>query len=238
MDAQIQRVSFRRLDNAAAAWAVSAAPVAYEAAVRAMELRVEAVAAGAEAELVWLLEHPALYTAGVSAKASDLLTPDRFPVYATGRGGQLTYHGPGQRVVYLMLDLRRRGRDLRAFVGALEAWIIDALARLGATGESRCGRIGVWVVRRPHGLEPREDKIAAIGIKVRRWVSFHGVSLNVAPCLEHFSGIVPCGINDHGVTSLAEMGLTAGMPQADHALRSAFEQVFGPTVDSPPPSDA
>jgi lipoyl(octanoyl) transferase len=235
MGIETKTASFHRIDGAPAAWAVSASPVAYEAAVRAMEARVEAIAAGGEPELVWLLEHPPLYTAGVSARAADLLTPDRFPVHASGRGGQFTYHGPGQRVVYLTLDLRRRGRDLRAFVGALEAWIIEALASLGVVGETRCGRIGVWVVRRSQDAAPREDKIAAIGIKVRRWVSFHGVSINVAPCLEHFAGIVPCGITDHGVTSLADLGLAAGMGDVDRALRTAFAKVFGPSVDAPPP---
>jgi lipoyl(octanoyl) transferase len=225
--------TFMRPDAQAVAWAVSTAPVPYPAAVAAMEARAGAIADGEAGELVWLLEHPALYTAGVSAKAADLLSPDRFPVFQTGRGGQFTYHGPGQRVAYLMLDLRARGRDARAFVGALEAWIIQALAAFAVVGEVRPGRVGVWVAR--GGEEPREDKIAAIGVKLRRWVSFHGISLNVAPDLAHFDGIVPCGVTDHGVTSLADLGLGADLAGVDAALKAAFAEVFGPTVDSAPP---
>lgn len=219
-------------------WAISRSPVPYQRAVAAMEARVEAIWRGEAAELIWLLEHPPLYTAGVSAKSADLLAPDRFPVFASGRGGRFTYHGPGQRVAYVMIDLGRRGRDLRAFVGGLEAWIIEALASLGVVGERRCDRIGVWVARNEGGQPAREDKIAAIGIKVRRWVSFHGVSLNVAPNLEHFAGIVPCGIAEHGVTSLSALGLEVGMEVVDLALKAAFQDIFGPVADTPPPCDA
>jgi lipoyl(octanoyl) transferase len=222
--------TFLRDDGKSVEWAVSAAPVGYENAVGAMEARAAAIAEGDAGELIWLLEHPALYTAGVTAKAADLLTPDRFPVFASARGGQFTYHGPGQRVAYVMLDLRARGRDVKAFVTALEAWVIAALAQLGVAGEMRPGRVGVWVTR-----GAREDKIAAIGVKLRRWVSFHGISLNVAPDLDHFDGIVPCGIRDHGVTSLADLGAGASTPRADAALRDAFHAVFGATVDSAPP---
>ena len=220
----------RREDRCPAGWAVSTGPVDYLAAVEAMEARALAIAEGEAGELVWLLEHPSLYSAGVSARATDLLSPDRFPVFRSGRGGQFTYHGPGQRVAYVMLDLRARGRDPRAFVAALEAWIIAALASLGAIGETRCGRVGVWVAG-----PGREDKIAAIGVKLRRWVSFHGVSLNVAPDLTHFDGIVPCGIREHGVTSLKDLGLDWAMTSADLALRRAFNPVFGPTIVAAPP---
>jgi lipoyl(octanoyl) transferase len=219
--------TFHRPDGAPAGWAVSSGQVAYPDAVRAMEARVEEIAAGRAGELVWLLEHPPLYTRGVSAKADDLLAPDRFPVFDTDRGGQFTYHGPGQRVAYLMLDLRERGRDVRGFVRALEAWIIGALAEFNVDGEVREGRVGVWVERRQPGLPPREDKIAAIGVKLRRWVSFHGISLNVEPDLGHFTGIVPCGITAHGVTSLVDLGLPVGMDEADAALKASFERVFG-----------
>jgi lipoyl(octanoyl) transferase len=224
---------FLRADDARVEWAVSAEPVAYPAAVAAMEERVAAIAAGEASEVVWLLEHPPLYTAGVSAKPGDLLDPDRFPVFRSGRGGQFTYHGPGQRVAYVMLDLRARRRDTRAFVLALEAWVIGALARLGVTGEIRPGRVGVWVAE--PGLA-REDKIAAIGVKIRRWISFHGVSLNVAPDLDHFAGIVPCGISDHGVTSLERLGAPAALEVADQALAHSFMSVFGPIspANSPP----
>ncbi len=201
--------------------------VPYDAAVAFMEARVAAIAAGEAAEMVWLLEHPPLYTAGVSSKDDDLLDAGRFPVHRTGRGGQLTYHGPGQRVAYVMLDLNRRGRDVRAFVRGLEQWIIRALDRLGVEAGVRDGRVGVWVERKGAGWS-REDKIAAIGVKVRRWVSFHGISLNVEPDLDHFGGIVPCGIAEHGVTSLVDLGVLATMDEADAALRSAFEAVFGP----------
>jgi len=221
---------FGRRDAAAADWAVSAAPVPYPQAVAAMEARVAAIAEGRTGELIWLLEHPPLYTAGVSAKPDDLLDPGRFPVFESGRGGQFTYHGPGQRVAYVMLDLTQRRRDVRAFVAALEAWVIGALGRFNVVGEVREGRVGVWVERRRAGEDAREDKIAAIGVKLRRWVSFHGISLNVEPDLGHFSGIVPCGVTEHGVTSLVDLGLPVSLDEADAALRASFEQVFGPTV--------
>lgn len=225
----------RRDDAAPAGWAVSTDYVDYPAAVAAMEARAAAIADGTAGELVWLLEHPPLYTAGVSAKAGDLLTPDRFPVFESGRGGQFTYHGPGQRVAYVMLDLTKRGRDVRAFVAALEAWIIDALAAFNVTGELRDGRVGVWVERKGAGWS-REDKIAAIGVKLRRWVSFHGISLNVEPDLSHFSGIVPCGQTEHGVTSLVDLGLPVTMDEADAALRASFTKVFGTVEDAATPA--
>jgi lipoyl(octanoyl) transferase len=225
---QTEMPIFGRDDGASAGWAVSSGLVDYPAAVAAMEARAGAIAEGRAGELVWLLEHPPLYTAGVSAKANDLLLPDRFPVFETGRGGQHTYHGPGQRVAYVMLDLTRRARDVRAFVAALEAWVIEALAVFNLKGEIRPGRVGVWVERKGPGWA-REDKIAAIGVKLRRWVSFHGISLNVEPDLEHFSGIVPCGISEHGVTSLVDLGLPVTMDEADAALKAAFERVFGAT---------
>ena len=226
---------FGRTDGQAADWAVSRGLVPYPQAVAAMEARAAAIAEGRAGELVWLLEHPPLYTGGVSAKAGDLLQPDRFPVFATGRGGQYTYHGPGQRVAYVMLDLTRRRRDVRAFVAALEAWVIGALGRFNVTGEVRDGRVGVWVERRTPGLPPREDKIAAIGVKLRRWVSFHGISLNVEPDLSHFSGIVPCGVTEHGVTSLVDLGLPVTLDEADAALRASFREVFGEVEDAAPP---
>jgi lipoyl(octanoyl) transferase len=227
---------FGRMDDTPAGWAVSRAPVAYPDAVAAMEARAAAIAEGRAGELVWLLEHPPLYTAGVSAKSGDLIEPDRFPVFASGRGGQYTYHGPGQRVAYVMLDLTRRQRDVRAFVAALEAWVIGALDAFNVTGEIRDGRVGVWVERRAPGVPPREDKIAAIGVKLRRWVSFHGVSLNVEPDLAHFGGIVPCGVTEHGVTSLVDLGLPVTMDEADAALKVSFMRVFGPVEAAEPPA--
>lgn len=217
-------------------WAVSPGLVEYEAAVAAMEARAAAIAAGEAGELVWLLEHPPLYTAGVSAKADDLLAPDRFPVFKTGRGGQFTYHGPGQRVGYVMLDLRERGRDVTRFVADLERWIIGALDRFNVVGEIRDGRVGVWVERKGPGWQ-REDKIAAIGVRLRKWISFHGIALNVEPNLEHFSGITPCGISapQFGVTSLVDLGLPISMHDADAALRASFENVFGQTEHTTPP---
>jgi len=203
-------------------WRLEEGPVDYPAAIEAMERRVEAIRLGRAAELVWLLEHPPLYTAGTSARPEDLLDA-RFPVFRTGRGGQYTYHGPGQRVAYVMLDLRRRLQDLRLYVAALEEWVIRALARFNVTGERRPGRVGIWVVRR----DGREDKIAAIGVRVRGWVTFHGVAINVEPDLSHFDGIVPCGIRGHGVTSLVDLGLPVGMADLDAALEGAFEEVFG-----------
>lgn len=216
-----------RADGRPVEWAVSSGYVDYAAAEAAMEARVAAIAAGEAEELVWLLEHPPLYTAGVSAKDDDLLAPDRFPVHRTGRGGQFTYHGPGQRVAYVMLDLGKRGKDVRGFVHGLEDWIIGALDRFGVEAGMREGRVGVWVERKGAGWS-REDKIAAIGVKVRKWVSFHGISLNVEPDLDHFGGIVPCGITEHGVTSLVDLGVLATMDEADDALKSSFQRVFGP----------
>jgi lipoyl(octanoyl) transferase len=220
-------------------WAVSRGLVPYEAALAAMEARVAAIAAGQAGELVWLLEHPPLYTAGTSARPADLVDPARFPVFQAGRGGQYTYHGPGQRVAYLMLDLTRRGRDIRAFVAQVEGWIVDALDAFGVRGEVRPGRVGVWVDRSVPGGPPREDKIAAIGLRVRRWVSFHGISLNVEPDLTHFSGIVPCGIAEEGlgVTSLVDLGHPVTMDEADDALRAAFTRRFGPVTAAPAPLD-
>ena len=211
------------------AWRISDARVPYPVAVAEMEARAAAIADGRARELVWLLEHPPLYTAGTSAKGEDLLTPARFPVFQTGRGGQFTYHGPGQRVGYVMIDLRRRGNDVRRFVRDLEEWLIRTLAAFNVKGERREGRVGIWVARK----SGREDKVAALGIRVRRGVTFHGISLNVDPDLEHFTGIVPCGIQEHGVTSLADLGLTATMADVDLALRDAFEAVFAPTTDEP-----
>ncbi len=219
--------SLLREDGRPVEWALSSGYVDYAAAEAAMEARVAAIAAGEAEEMVWLLEHPPLYTAGVSAKDDDLLAPDRFPVHRTGRGGQYTYHGPGQRVAYVMLDLNRRGKDVRGFVHGLEDWIIGALDRFGVQAGMREGRVGVWVERKGAGWS-REDKIAAIGVKVRKWVSFHGISLNVEPDLDHFGGIVPCGITEHGVTSLVDLGVLATMDEADDALKSSFQQMFGP----------
>ena len=224
-----------RSDDRPVQWAVSAGQVAYPDAVAAMEARAAAIAAGEAAELVWLLEHPPIYTAGVSARDADLLHADRFPVHRTGRGGQFTYHGPGQRVAYVMLDLRARRRDVHAFVTALEDWVILALDSFGVRGEIRPGRVGVWVERRTSGAPPREDKIAAIGVKIRKWVSFHGISLNVEPDLDHFAGIVPCGITDHGVTSLVDLGRPVTLDEVDEALRQGFQAIFGPVVRGDPP---
>lgn len=214
-------------------WIASDVPVSYEAATAFMEQRVAAIAAGEAAECVWLLEHPPLYTAGTSAQAADLIDAAGLPVYRTGRGGQYTYHGPGQRIAYVMLDLRRRTPaggvpDLRRFVAALEEWIITALDSFNVRGERREDRVGVWV-RRPEKGDGVEDKIAAIGIRVRRGVTFHGISLNVEPDLSHYRGIVPCGIRGHGVTSLVDLGLPVTLGDADVALRVAFETIFGAT---------
>ena len=221
-----------RIASAAVEWRVADAPVPYPDAVAAMEARVAAIAAGEAGELVWLVEHPPLYTAGTSARPDDLLRPDFLPVFRTGRGGEYTYHGPGQRVAYAMLDLNRRGPDLRRFVSALEGWIIASLARFGVAGERREDRVGVWV-RRPEKPplpdgRPAEDKIAAIGIRVRRWIAFHGVSINVDPDLSHYAGIVPCGVSGYGVTSLADLGIPASMADVDMALKAEFERAFGP----------
>ncbi|WP_417484010.1 lipoyl(octanoyl) transferase LipB [Maricaulis salignorans] len=214
-------------------WAVSPQPVAYPDAVAIMEARVAAIASGEARELVWLLEHPPLYTAGTSAKPGDLLMPDRFPVYTTGRGGEYTYHGPGQRVAYVMLDLTRRGRDARKFVCNLERWLIATAASFGVEAGTRDGRVGVWVERG----DRREDKIAAIGVRLRRWVSFHGIAFNVAPDLSHFSGITPCGISNplYGVTSLEDLGVKVSMTDFDAALHLGFNEIFGPARMVPPP---
>jgi lipoyl(octanoyl) transferase len=220
---------FVRAEAASVRWVRSGAPVGYPEAVAAMEAHVDAMSQGNASELIWLLEHPALYTAGTSSRPEDLLDAGGLPVYATGRGGQFTYHGPGQRVVYLMLDLTQRGKDVRAFVRRIEAWLIESLALLGVRGECRSGRTGIWVPRPDKG-EGREDKIAAIGIRVRRWMSFHGISINIAPDLSHFAGIVPCGISDQGVTSLAELGRESGMAGVDDVLLTAFARKFGAVI--------
>src|SRR3954463_15337886 len=209
-------------------WRIADSPVAYLEAVTAMEARAADIAAGHAAELVWLLEHPPLYTSGTSGRTEDLLEP-RFPLFATGRGGQLTHHGPGQRVAYVMLDLKRRRPDVRAYVAGLEEWIIRTLAHFNVRGERREDRVGVWV-KRPDKGAGHEDKIAAIGVRLRRWVSFHGIAINVEPELAHFSAIVPCGVADarYGVTSLVDLGHPVGMADVDVALKQAFEEVFGP----------
>jgi lipoyl(octanoyl) transferase len=219
--------SFADASSGAVEWRISDAPVPYPEAVAAMERRVAAIAAGDAAELIWLLEHPPLYTSGTSGKSSDLLDA-RFPFFQTGRGGQLTYHGPGQRVAYAMLDLKRRRPDVRAYVAGLEEWIIRTLAAFNVHGERREDRVGVWV-RRPDKGPAFEDKIAAIGVRLKRWVSFHGIAINVEPDLSHFSAIVPCGVADprYGVTSLVDLGHPVALSDVDIALRRAFEEVFG-----------
>jgi lipoyl(octanoyl) transferase len=203
-------------------WRTTAGLVPYADAVAAMEARVAAIGGGTAPELVWLVEHPPLYTAGTSARAADLIEPDLFPVHRSGRGGQYTYHGPGQRVAYVMLDLKRRGGDIRRYVHTLEDWLIGALARFGIAGERRAGRVGIWVA----GADGKEDKIAAIGVRVRQWVSYHGIALNVAPDLAHYRGIVPCGVSGHGVTSLAALGINVAMAEVDAALRATFAETF------------
>jgi len=253
MDRSYQNQFLPRLSSPPVEWRVEAGLTPYETALAFMESRAEAIRAGCANEMVWLVEHPPLYTAGTSADSQDLLDPGELPVYQTGRGGEYTYHGPGQRVAYVMLDLKRRREDVRAFVAALEEWIITSLAHFNVKGERRQGRVGVWVVRPdkpplPDGTS-MEDKIAAIGIRLRRWVSFHGIAVNVEPELSHFSGIVPCGIPDFGVTSLVDLGLPVTMADFDVALKQAFEEVFGPcesqdpsrspearTLDSHPPA--
>ena len=220
-----------RTDGRPVQWIISSEPVPYPVALEAMRARAAAIAAGEAEEAIWLLEHPPLYTAGTSAVPEDLLS-DRFPVYDAGRGGQYTYHGPGQRVAYVMLDLTRRGRDIRCLVKGLESWVIDTLAAHNITGERREGRIGVWV-QRPDKGALKEDKIAAIGVRVSKWVTFHGISLNVMPDLSHYDGIVPCGISDQGVTSFEDLGQLVSMPEVDSVLRSAFEKQFGPTLAAP-----
>ncbi|MHB1111134.1 MAG: lipoyl(octanoyl) transferase LipB [Devosia sp.] len=225
----------KRVDGGAASWVVSDEYTPYPLALATMRARAAAIAEGSADEAVWLVEHPPLYTAGTSADAADLLAPNRFPVFEAGRGGQYTYHGPGQRVAYVMLDLRERGRDVRCLVQGLEGWIIDTLSAFNIRGERRGGRIGVWV-RRPDKGPGREDKIAAIGVRVSRWVSFHGIALNVAPDLTHFGGIVPCGISDQGITSFADLGHLISMAEVDIALRAAFEHRFGRIAPTAPES--
>jgi lipoyl(octanoyl) transferase len=225
---------FPKLGSRPVRWRIAEGLVPYGEAVETMEREVAAIAEGGD-ELVWLLEHPPLYTAGTSADARDLVQPDRFPVFQTGRGGEYTYHGPGQRVAYVMLDLRRRRQDVRAFVAALEEVVIRTLDMMNVRGERREDRVGVWVRRPEKPLLPdgsmAEDKVAALGIRLRKWVTFHGLSLNVDPDLDHFTGIVPCGISAYGVTSLVDLGLPVMMADVDIRLRQAFEQVFGETAD-------
>ena len=209
-------------------WRIDDRPVPYAEAIAVMEERVAAIRAGTAPEMVWLLEHPPLYTAGTSAREDDLLAPGRLPVYRTGRGGQFTYHGPGQRVAYVMLDLKARGADVRAYVRGLEDWLIATLARFNVTGERRAGRVGIWVDRG----NGQEDKIAAIGVRIRRWVSYHGVALNVEPDLSHFDGIVPCGVREHGVTSLVDLGLPVTLSDVDAALIASFNEVLGRGIEA------
>lgn len=216
-------------------WITSQGLTSYPHALAFMEARADAIAKGTADEAIWLVEHPPLYTAGTSANRADLLTPDRFDVFEARRGGQYTYHGPGQRVAYIMLDVGKRGRDVRAFVCQIENWIIATLDTFNVTGERRAGRVGVWVTRPDKPLQAdgtlQEDKIAALGIRLRKWVSFHGLSINVEPDLTHFDGIVPCGISDHGVTSLVDLGLPVTMDDVDVALRATFESCFIPRAD-------
>jgi lipoyl(octanoyl) transferase len=218
-------------DRSDVEWRREPGLLGYEAAVAAMEARVAAIRGATAPELVWLVEHPPLYTAGTSAQPADLVDPDRLPVYRTGRGGQFTYHGPGQRVGYVMLDLKQRGADIRCYVHNLEDWLIRTLARLGVQGERRTGRVGIWVAE----SDGREAKIAAIGVRVRQWVTYHGIALNVAPDLSHYRGIVPCGISEHGVTSLAALGIDVGMDAVDAALMATFGDVFENAGKSPSP---
>lgn len=232
---QLNKSFFRHEDDMdPVEWLVSDGLTDYEYALRFMDERVSAIRQGQAAELVWLVEHPPLYTAGTSANSEDLLSPDRFPVYQTGRGGEYTYHGPGQRVAYVMLDLKRRREDVRAFVSALEEWIIQTLSEFNIRGERREDRVGVWVARpekpRLANGQMSEDKVAAIGIRLRRWVSFHGIAINVEPELANFNGIVPCGINEYGVTSLIDLGLPVTMHDVDVALAKSFRNVFNPEI--------
>ena len=208
-------------------WIISSGLVEYPDALKAMDERVDSIQKGSAKELVWLLEHPPLYSAGTSAKPKDLLTPNRFPVFKTGRGGQYTYHGPGQRVAYIMLDLNRRTRDIRAFVSSLETWIINTLSKFNIRGERRSDRIGIWVRRTDLNNSDREDKIGAIGIRIKRWVTLHGISINVSPDLEHFGGIIPCGIDGYGVTSFEDIGQPLEVYDLDVELRTEFDQLFG-----------
>ncbi|MBF0678577.1 MAG: lipoyl(octanoyl) transferase LipB [Devosia sp.] len=226
------RSKLHRDDAEAVEWRIFDGAQDYPATLAAMEERAALVAAGEAPEAVWLLEHPALYTAGTSARAEDLLT-QRFPVYPAGRGGQYTYHGPGQRVAYVMLDLTKRGRDIRCLVKGLEQWVIDTLASHNIVGERREGRVGVWIQRPDKGFG-REDKIAAIGVRVRKWVTFYGISLNIDPDLGHYDGIVPCGITDQGVTSFEDQGQLVTMPEVDSVLRARFEDIFGATKEAAP----
>lgn len=220
-------------------WRIADSAVPYPEALAAMEARVADIRAGRAGEMIWLLEHPPLYTAGTSARSQDLLEPARFPVHVAGRGGQYTYHGPGQRVAYAMLDLRARRQDVRRYVSDLEEWTIRTLGRFNVKAERREGRVGVWVVRPDKPLlpdgTPREDKIAAIGVRIRHWVAFHGISINVEPDLSHYAGIVPCGIADHGVTSLVDLGLPVTLADLDAALAETFQEVFGATTEAPLP---
>jgi lipoyl(octanoyl) transferase len=224
--------TMRRTDGAPVEWVISDARVPYADAVAAMDAQVAAIRAGEAAERVWLIEHPPLYTAGTSARPEDLLETGRFPVFQSGRGGQYTYHGPGQRVAYVMLDLERRQQDIRRYVSALEDWLIATLGAFNVRATRRPDAVGIWVPRPDKG-EGRADKIAAIGIRIRRWVTFHGVAINVDPALEHFSGIVPCGIRTEGVTSLADLGIMVTMPEVDAVLRREFEAMFGATSSTP-----
>lgn len=222
------RSKLHRSDAQPVEWTIFDTPMDYLEALRLMDERVAAIASGDAPEAVWLLEHPPLYTSGTSARPEDLLTA-RFPVYPAGRGGQYTYHGPGQRVAYVMLDLTQRGRDIRCLVQGLEQWVIDTLESHNVKGERREGRVGVWVDRPEKGLG-REDKISAIGVRVRKWVTFHGIALNVSPDLSHYNGIVPCGITDQGVTSFEDLGILVSMPEVDSVLRTRFEAIFGTTT--------
>ncbi len=223
----MEQKTLKNNDSSPVEWKISDNLVPYEQALGEMEHRVGEIITGNAPECVWLLEHPPLYTAGTSANQEDLLTPERFPVHTAGRGGQYTYHGPGQRIAYVMLDLKKRKPDVREYVNCLEQWIIDTLESFNIKGERRCERVGVWV-QRPELGAGREDKIAAIGVRMRRWVSFHGISINVEPDLEHFTGIVPCGISDHGVTSIVDLGQIVTMPDVDIALKQNFVNIFGP----------
>lgn len=222
--------------NAAAVeWRVESEPAAYPHSLGIMQKRAEDIAAGRAAELIWLVEHPALYTAGTGAKMEDLLTPDRFPVYHSGRGGQFTYHGPGQRVIYIMLDLKQRKQDIRAFIRAVEEWGILTLADFGIKAERRSDRVGIWVTRKANPSLPPpfpEAKIAAIGLRLRKWVSFHGMAVNIAPNLEHYQGIVPCGITEYGVTSAAELGKNISFAQWDKALKRNFQKIFASVTET------
>ncbi len=208
-------------------WKISDQLVPYDLALQDMEKRVESIAQGTESECIWLLEHPPIYTAGTSANPQDLIHPDRFPIHKTGRGGQYTYHGPGQRIAYVMLNLKKRNPDIKAFIFKLEEWIINTLQDFNIKGERREGRVGVWVARPELGIE-REDKIAAIGIRIRKWVTFHGIAINIDPELDHYKGIVPCGINTHGVTSLVDLGQLISMEEFDISLKRNFGLIFNP----------